>query len=189
MNTLPAHVIDRKAAADTAPGDAFYRDVFFEAPLGIARVSTEGCFVETNPALCALLGYPQEALIGRDFFDFVNAEDAPQSRDTLRRFSTGEINRLTLEMRNRHGAEGHAAWLKISITSSPGPDGLPLHLSYVVEDISERKAVAMELQIREEKYSTVIATATEGFWLVDMTGQLLEVNDAYCRLCGYTRHA
>ncbi len=125
-------------------------------------------------------------MIGRDFFDVVDAEDAPQSRDTLRRFSTGEINRLTLEMRKRHGAEGHVAWLKISITSSPGPDGLPLYLSYVVEDISERKAVAIELQMREEKYSTVIATATEGFWLVDMTGQLLEVNIAYYRLCGYT---
>jgi PAS domain S-box-containing protein len=185
MNTLSAHVIDHKATDDLAPCDEFYRHAYFDAPVGIARVSTEGLFLDVNPALCALMGYAQQALIGRGFFDFVYAE-MPTSRDTLSRFITQEVTRLTLEKRYRHGA-GHESWVKVNISSWSGLNGQPLYFIYVFEDITDHKAVELELQIREIKYRTVMAASPEGFCLVDMTGQLLEVNDAYCRLSGYSR--
>lgn len=39
----------------------------------------------------------------------------------------------------------------------------------------------------QEKYHTILQTSTDGFWTVDREGRLLEVNDAYCSLSGYSR--
>ena len=39
----------------------------------------------------------------------------------------------------------------------------------------------------EEEATTIIRTAVDGFWTVDMQGRFLNVNDAYCRLIGYSR--
>jgi PAS domain S-box-containing protein len=39
----------------------------------------------------------------------------------------------------------------------------------------------------EAEYKTIIQTSMDGFWLVDMQGNFLDVNDAYCRLIGYNR--
>ncbi|MDH4099095.1 MAG: PAS domain S-box protein, partial [Nitrospirota bacterium] len=39
----------------------------------------------------------------------------------------------------------------------------------------------------EQEYATLLATTQDGFWEVDSTGRLVEVNDAYCKLTGYTR--
>jgi PAS domain S-box-containing protein len=39
----------------------------------------------------------------------------------------------------------------------------------------------------EEEYKAVLRAALDGFWLVDVQGRLLDVNDAYCRLIGYSR--
>jgi PAS domain S-box-containing protein len=35
--------------------------------------------------------------------------------------------------------------------------------------------------------SAIIHAALDGFWLADLTGRLLDVNEAYCRLSGYSR--
>ena len=42
------------------------------------------------------------------------------------------------------------------------------------------------LKEREKKYRTILQTAMDGFWLVDQQGRLLEVNEAYCRMSGYS---
>lgn len=39
----------------------------------------------------------------------------------------------------------------------------------------------------EERYKTTIKTAIDGFWLVDSQGRILDVNDAYGKLTGYSR--
>ncbi len=39
----------------------------------------------------------------------------------------------------------------------------------------------------EEEYKTILRTAMDGFWLVDKQGRFSDVNDAYCRLIGYSR--
>jgi len=39
----------------------------------------------------------------------------------------------------------------------------------------------------ELEYKTVISTAMDGFWFTDTEGRLLDVNDASCRLSGYSR--
>jgi len=38
----------------------------------------------------------------------------------------------------------------------------------------------------EERHRSVFQTAMDGFWLADRDGHLLEVNEAYCRMSGYT---
>ncbi len=42
------------------------------------------------------------------------------------------------------------------------------------------------LRQSEEKYRTIIQAALDGFWRVNREGRLLEVNDAYCRMSGYS---
>ena len=49
-----------------------------------------------------------------------------------------------------------------------------------VQDITERKW-------SEEQYRTIVGTAMDGFWLTDAQGKILDVNDSYCKLTGYSR--
>lgn len=47
-------------------------------------------------------------------------------------------------------------------------------------NITERKR-------SEEKHRIILATAIDGFYVVDLDTRLLEVNDSYCKMVGYTR--
>ena len=42
------------------------------------------------------------------------------------------------------------------------------------------------LRKSEEKYRPILQAAKDGFWRVNIEGSLLEVNDAYCRMSGYS---
>lgn len=50
----------------------------------------------------------------------------------------------------------------------------------IKQDISAEK-------LAEEEYKTILRTAQEGFCVVDKTGCILDVNEACCRMLGYTR--
>jgi len=47
-------------------------------------------------------------------------------------------------------------------------------------EIAERKQA-------QEKATTIIQTAHEGFWINNLKGQFIDVNDSYCKMIGYTR--
>jgi PAS domain S-box-containing protein len=57
----------------------------------------------------------------------------------------------------------------------------------VFNDISERKQMEHQMRERDATYSAAIETSVDGFWTVDMTGRIIEVNDAYLKRSGYTR--
>ena len=52
--------------------------------------------------------------------------------------------------------------------------------------LKERAQAAQELMEREKNQRKILQTAMDGFWQTNQQGQLLEVNEAYCRMTGYS---
>jgi PAS domain S-box-containing protein len=44
-----------------------------------------------------------------------------------------------------------------------------------------------ELQRSKEFYRVLVQTSMDGYWMADIQGRLLEVNEVYCRMIGYSR--
>jgi PAS domain S-box-containing protein len=56
----------------------------------------------------------------------------------------------------------------------------------VFRDVTEEYRRRELLRESEERHRTILLTAMAGFWLVDTRGRLLEVNETYCRMSGYS---
>ena len=52
--------------------------------------------------------------------------------------------------------------------------------------VENQKYSEIALRESEERHRTILQTAMDGFWMTDLQGQLLEVNETYCRMSGYS---
>ena len=76
--------------------------------------------------------------------------------------------------------DGRTLHVHVALHVEHDAAGRLIRLFGFVQDVSERYR-------QREEYETVLQTAMDGFWLIDGTGQLLYVNEAYCQMSGYFR--
>ena len=68
-------------------------------------------------------------------------------------------------------------------------DKLPLTIQRALDEIAShtaRRQAEEALQGSKEQHRSILQTAMDGFWLIDMQGRLQEVNETYCRMSGYS---
>lgn len=53
-------------------------------------------------------------------------------------------------------------------------------------EIEERKTKEEALRESEGRYLSILKTAMDGFWRVDLQGRIIEVNESACRMSGYS---
>jgi PAS domain S-box-containing protein len=90
------------------------------------------------------------------------------------------------EFRFIHGS-GKIIWLSVRGRADYDETGKPARMVGVVQDITERKRAEQAQRQSAEEYRSLVDTTADGFWIIGEEGKLLDVNDAYCRLTGYSR--
>jgi PAS domain S-box-containing protein len=99
----------------------------------------------------------------------------------LSRVLSGSEERLVYDLRDTQGR-----WLEVSITPLMGP-GRPAGVILAMRDVSSRKQAEERLRASEEMFRSIIRYAGPGIVYVDLNGVHLDVNDAFCRMTGFSR--
>ncbi|HDN27545.1 MAG TPA: PAS domain S-box protein, partial [Thioploca sp.] len=56
-----------------------------------------------------------------------------------------------------------------------------------LRDITQRKQAEEALRASENKYRSILANTSQGYWLIDAESKTIEVNDSLCQMLGYTQ--
>jgi PAS domain S-box-containing protein len=127
-----------------------FRRVFDQSPLGKATAGRDFRFLEANPALCRMLGYAAEELVGRNFTEFVHPDDVSACIERGQQLVAGTIPQLQLEERFIHKS-GKAFWVRINVGPIRDPEGRFLYSLGVIEDIDEHRRMVEALEASEQQ--------------------------------------
>jgi PAS domain S-box-containing protein len=149
-------------------------------------------FVFASPATVAMRGFTVEETLGQSFEDAVTPESWSMLRERLplriAALAGGDesAREMTSEVMLRR-KDGSALATELVSTLLTDDAGHVTHVRGISRDISERrKAEDMALE-KESYYRAAVASSRDGYWAVDAEGRLLDVNDAYLELSGYSR--
>ena len=172
---------EQRAEEALRVSDARMKSVTGNAPDLIAELDAGGRieYMNRGPE-----GAPPERFLGWDFTTWAAPEFHAVMRASLRQVF-GEREPASFEARGA-GAFGDHRWYSVHL--APVVVGGKVRSAILVaRDITRERLAGDALRDSERTFRAVLATALDGFWIVDMAGRLIEVNDAYVRMSGYAR--
>lgn len=173
----------REAQDGLRESEEKYRLVVENAVDGVAIVR-DGRFSYLNPAACSILGYPKEELIGREFLEFITAEDRDEAAREYDRKLSGDQATYPTTLRFV-GKDGSLRWAEVSAVAATW-EGARILLSFM-QDVTDRKKTEEVLRQFEEKWRNFIETSQDIIFLTALDGKIVDINPAGLELSGYTR--
>ena len=92
-----------------------------------------------------------------------------------------------LKISRRNSGERTAAYSPCSVSARISRIQGVEHIIGSARDITEHLRIEKEKQSFLKRYQTLMDTAIDGIHIVDIQGNLVEANDAFCKMLGYSR--
>lgn len=174
-----------RTAAKLVAAHALYQLTFDEAPVGIGHLSLEGIWLHVNSRLAQILGVQAPSLLGQSLTKYIHPDDRSTLEGALHQLSTGQVPKLHGEYRFVR-LDGVVVWSILTISIVRDPQGHPIEIA-IIEDVSDERQLSEALRISEERFSRLRESGIMGVFVEDGAGNVVDANDAFLHLLGYTR--
>ncbi|MGD0252202.1 MAG: PAS domain S-box protein, partial [Verrucomicrobiota bacterium] len=187
----PPHVVSistditgRKQAEEAArQSQERYRSLAESSPDAIFILDRESAIQYVNRNAAQWLGMPDTELLGHSQAEFFPPVITRQHQEAIQRvFETGEMAR----MERSESFRGTEKWIETRLVPLRNQQGKVAHVMGIARDLTEQKRAEESLREQEEWNQRIIGTAMDGFWMIDLEGNIVDVNESYCRLSGYS---
>jgi two-component system cell cycle sensor histidine kinase/response regulator CckA len=146
-------------------------------------VSPDGTIRGCNAAICALLGYEENDLIGKPLETVIAKEAAGGGPVIAEVREKGAIHNRELEYAGR---DGRAVPMLFSASPMYDESGRFEGVVCVAQDITDRKRAEEALRLSEEMFKILSDQSPLGKALIDGQGRYEYVNPAFVAIFGYT---
>ena len=138
--------LERQQAEDQLrQSEAYMRLTLENAPIGIASADLQGRLLDVNPAFAALLGYQQDALVGKSIMELTHPKDRNETQRHFEALIEGDISRYELEKRFLRKDDG-VLHVRVHAGLVLDTEGRPIRVVEEVADETERLKSAREIQ-------------------------------------------
>jgi PAS domain S-box-containing protein len=151
MRTLISVIRDitRRKVAEKAvrESEELFRTTFDKSPIGTAMVGLDRKITRVNREFCSMLGYAEEEIVGLTLHDVTHPDDIEIDLENLQMLVSGKIDHFTMEKRYLC-KNGRVVWGNLTAGMVRDSAGRPLYCIGMIEDITDKKRMGLELQER-----------------------------------------
>ncbi|MBN1574238.1 MAG: PAS domain S-box protein [Deltaproteobacteria bacterium] len=180
-------ITERKRAEETLrESEEKYRSILSNIEDGYYEVNLSGDVTFFNNSANKIIKYSEEELMRMNFRDFMDEKNAKKVFRTFYKvFKTRRPTKaFDWELIRKDGTK---IYVEVSVSMKTDKDGNPTGFSGLIRDITERKNTEESLRKSEEKYRTILGSIEDGYYEVDLKGNMTFFNDSTLKIIGYSR--
>ena len=172
-------LVDQSTEMSLRESEYHLETIIKNEPECINILNAQGLLIQMNPAGLAMLEADSlEQVAGHPFVDFV----APEYRSAYSLLHQQVLAGEPVQMRYEViGLKGRRRWMETHAV--PMQAHGEAALLAVTRDISERKLAEEKIQLA----ASVFSTSREGILITAADGSIIDVNDAFTQITGYSR--
>lgn len=174
-----------RAERQLRQSEELFREVFANAPFGMCVSGLDGRIMQANAALCRMLGYSEQELLGTAWADLTHLDDVEPCLRMKEQMLREPDGCLEAEKRYIHKS-GSVVFARIKASMGREQGGNPAYHVVHVEDITERKRALEALHESEERFRLIADSCPSMMWVTDAEGGHTFINRAYREFCGAT---
>ncbi|SFZ94965.1 PAS domain S-box-containing protein [Flaviramulus basaltis] len=142
--------------------------------------------ISVNASFCKMSGFSEEELIGKQCpYPFSPPEIEDESNIRHEKLEKGELidSFESVYMRK----DGSRFNVDVMISCINDSEGNMIAYFGTVIDTTERRKASRELRMAKEFTDKLIMSMQEGLVIVNLEGQIVMINDSFCKILGYSR--
>src|SRR5208337_2167087 len=156
-----------------------YRTILENIEDGYYDVDIKGNFIHFNDSMCRILGYSHEEMMGMNYRQFTDKENAKNIFKTFNEvYETGKpAKEFDWQLIRKDGMIRN---IEASVSLQKNSSGKPIGFQGISRDITERKQAEYLLRSTQQRLNGIISNLYAGVMLVSENGKVEHVNQALC---------
>jgi len=165
--------------------EARVHGAFDYAAIGMALVAPDGRWLKVNQALCEIVGYSKQEMLGITYHDITHPDDVATISDDATKLVAGEIATYEIEKRYVHKL-GRSVPVSLSMSLVRDANEAPLYFICQVQDISARKSTEAALFAEQERARVTLNSIGDAVLTTDMEGNISYLNVVAEKMTGWS---
>jgi diguanylate cyclase (GGDEF)-like protein/PAS domain S-box-containing protein len=159
-------------------------EIIFDSSPNAVLISQlpDGYISDANHALATLTGYSIEELIGNSDTDLKLWVNPKERRTFIGRLKAkGACENFEAQFRRKDGSQ----FIGIISAGTTNVLGTPNIVS-TIRDITERRKIEHRNEMLMQRHMALMSSAIDGIHIMDIDGNIVEANDTFCQMLGYS---
>jgi diguanylate cyclase (GGDEF)-like protein/PAS domain S-box-containing protein len=162
-----------------------YRNTLENMYDGYFELDLKGSYTFVNEALCRMIRGTREQVLGLNYRDYMDDQTAELAYKVFSEvYASGKAGELAEYPVYR--LDGSRCIAQTAVQLIVDAAGTPVGFRGISRDVTAQRVADKALRASEAKYRSILENIQEAYYEVDLAGNLLLCNDAFCRMFGYT---
>ncbi len=182
MKSLASQTVELDDALKRAEAsEKLFKEGFKQTAMGMAVKNLDGSYRQLNDRYCQITGYSRDELSKKRYQEITHPDDISLHTNAMEQLANGQRSSFQIDKRYLH-KEGHAVWVRLTLSLVLNDQGQPDHLIAAAQDITEERAAQEQIS----KLSLVASKTRHSVIIAGPDGLIQWVNDGFTNLTGYT---